>query len=194
MQVDATLKRMAAGAALGLALMTGGCAGRTASLPQMPPIADTQYELGTGDEVRIYVYGLDAFNNTTFTVADDGALSLPMIDKVQAQGKTFAGLEDGIRQKLLERQILKSPMVNVQPVALRPFYILGEVNKPGEYPYRPGISVRAAVAMAGGFTFRADQQHVAITRKIEGRKIQGRAGADVPIQPGDQIQVFERWF
>ncbi|TPG42892.1 polysaccharide export protein [Sphingomonas koreensis] len=192
MQISRSLTRVTTGIAL--ALMLNSCAGGTGSLPQMPPLATTQYQLGTGDEVRIYVYGLDAFNNTTFTVADDGALSLPMIDKVQAQGKTFAQLEGAIKQKLLDKQILKTPMVNVQPTALRPFYILGEVNKPGEYAYRPGMSVRAAVAMAGGYTFRADQQRVAITRTLDGQQMQGRADADAPVQPGDQIQVHERWF
>lgn len=179
---------------LGLALALSGCTTETASLSPLPPVANGHYTLGTGDEVRVYVYGLDQFNNATFTVADDGMISMPMIDKVPARGKSFSELEGAIKQALLDRDILKAPIVNVQPAALRPFYILGEVNKPGEYNFRPGMSVLAAVSMAGGFTFRADQRSVSITRAIDGKPVVGRASTDDPIQPGDQIQVFERWF
>lgn len=176
----------------GLACSCGNSAG---SLPMLPPVPNNQYVLGAGDQVRVYVYGIEAFNNTAaFTVGDDGAVSLPMIDKVPARGKTYAALEDGIRQALIQHQILTAPIVNVQPVALRPFYILGEVAKPGEYTFRPGMSVLAAVSMAGGFTYRADQGHVGITRDIDGRPVVGRAEASDAIRPGDQIQVYERWF
>ncbi|WNO54200.1 polysaccharide biosynthesis/export family protein [Stakelama saccharophila] len=179
---------------LAAALLTSGCASLTASLADLPPIENSQYRLGAGDEVRVYIYGLEAFNNTTFTVAGDGTLSLPMVDKVQAGGRTFSQLESGIKQALLERRILNAPIVNVQPSALRPFYILGEVNKPGEYTFRPGMSVQAAVSMAGGYTFRADQSAVAITRKVGGNSLTGRARVSDPIEPGDQIEVYERWF
>lgn len=178
----------------GLFLAIGGCASETSSLSALPPVANNQYLLGVGDEVRVYVYGLDQFNNVNFTVADDGMISMPMIDKISASGKSFSELEGAIKQALLDRQILKSPIVNVQPASLRPFYILGEVNKPGEYAFRPGMSVLAAVSMAGGFTYRADQKSVAITRTVDGASVVGRAGANDPIQPGDQIQVYERWF
>lgn len=192
MHVSRILVRSVIG--LALAGLTSSCANRASSLPALPAVANNQYVLGAGDQIRIYVYGIDAFNNATFTVGDDGDISLPMIDKVPAQGKTFAALEEGIKQALVQHQILTAPIVNVQQIALRPFYILGEVAKPGEYTFRPGMSVLAAVSMAGGFTFRADQGHVGISRNIDGQTVVGRANATDPIRPGDQIQVYERWF
>ena len=192
------VSRFVARSAICLALtgLVCSCSTTSGSLPELPAVASNQYLLGPGDQVRVYVYGIDAFNNNnaTFTVGDDGAISLPMIDKVPARGRTYAALEDGIKQALVQHQILTAPIVNVQPVALRPFYILGEVAKPGEYTFRPGMSVLAAVSMAGGFTYRADQGHVGITRDIGGRAVVGRAEARDPIRPGDQIQVYERWF
>src|SRR3546814_5503682 len=94
-------------------------------------------------------------------------------------------MEDQITKILLDQQILRSPSVNVQVTKYRPFYIMGEVAKPGEYPYRPGMTVLTAVSTAGGYTFRADQDSTTVTRQIEGRSITGRASESAPIQPGE---------
>ncbi|HKR18076.1 MAG TPA: polysaccharide biosynthesis/export family protein [Rhizorhapis sp.] len=171
---------------------TGGSAadmpGSSASTPQ-----STLYRLDAGDEVRITAYGLDALNNV-YVVSDSGVISLPLIDNVQARGKTVGELQSDIAKVLFERQILRSPSVNVQVTKYRPFYILGEVKSPGEYPYRPGMSVLTAVSMAGGFTFRADQKSMTITRVIEGRGITGKARENTPVLPGDTIRIKESWF
>jgi len=175
-----------------LAAVASGCAtGQTEFLPA-PQV--TSYTLDTGDELRVEIYGLEGFNGTTFTVDDNGMLALPLIDKIPARGKTTEQLEGDIRQALLDKQILKEPFVDVQSVTLRPFYILGEVNKPGEYAYRPGMTVLTAVTIAGGYTVRANQKDVTISRKVDGQQVTGKAEADDPVMPGDQIQVVERWF
>ncbi|MBB4640706.1 polysaccharide biosynthesis/export family protein [Rhizorhapis suberifaciens] len=180
-------------AALGLvtACASGGSAAdlpASASSPQA-----TLYRLDAGDEVRITAYGLDALNNN-YVVSDSGVISLPLIDNIQARGKTVGELQSDIAKVLFERQILRSPSVNVQVTKYRPFYILGEVKSPGEYPYRPGMSVLTAVSMAGGFTFRADQKNMTITRAIEGRGVTGRARENTTVLPGDTIRIKESWF
>lgn len=179
---------LAAGALL------SGCAGgaQDVAAASAEPAA-AQYRLDAGDEVRISAYGLDALNNA-YIVSDAGDISLPLIDNVQARGKTVGELQSDIIRLLVERQILRSPSVNVQITKYRPFYILGEVKSPGEYPYRPGMSVLTAIAMAGGYTFRANQKNMTITRQIEGRNVMGRAGDTTTVQPGDTIRVSERWF
>jgi polysaccharide export outer membrane protein len=174
-------------------LPLAGCASGVGSLPQLPSVAAQEYRLAPGDELRVFVYGLDAINNT-YSVNDSGQLSLPLIEGVPANGKTVPELEQAIAAKLVERQIVQRPNVNVQPMKMRPFYILGEVKSPGEYAYRPGMSVVSAVSAAGGYTFRADQANVSITRKVNGRAVTGRAGASSLILPGDDIRVHEKWF
>jgi polysaccharide biosynthesis/export protein len=176
------------------AALLGGCAGGARSLPAAAAGPGTsQYRLDAGDEIRITAYGLDAINNA-YTVSDAGDISLPLIDNVQARGKTVGELQSDIMRLLVERQILRSPSVNVQMTKYRPFYILGEVKSPGEYPYRPGMSVLTAIAMAGGYTFRADQKNMTITRQLQGRNVMGRARDTTTVQPGDTIRVSERWF
>lgn len=174
--------------------LLAGCAGGSGTaLPAATAQPVTQYRLDAGDEIRITAYGLDAITNT-YTISDAGDVSLPLIDNVQARGKTVGQLQSEITRLLFEKQILRSPSVNVQITKYRPFYILGEVKSPGEYPYRPGMSVLTAVAMAGGYTFRADQKNMTIARQIEGRSVVGRAGDTTTIEPGDTIRVSERWF
>lgn len=174
-------------------LLAGCVAGQSAEMPAPAAQSATLYRLDAGDEVRITAYGLDALTNN-YLVSDTGEISLPLIDNVTARGKTVGELQSDIAKILYDRQILRSPSVNVQVTKYRPFYILGEVKSPGEYPYRPGMSVVTAVSMAGGYTFRADQKNMTITRNIEGRPVIGRAGESTPVQPGDTIRIKESWF
>ncbi|HEY9578766.1 MAG TPA: polysaccharide biosynthesis/export family protein [Rhizorhapis sp.] len=177
---------------LAAACLLSGCAGG-ADLPLLPRAEAGQYRLDAGDEVRISAYGLDALTNS-YLVSDTGFVSLPLIGNIPAKGKTVGELQDQITKILLDQQILRSPSVNVQVTKYRPFYIMGEVAKPGEYPYRPGMTVLTAVSTAGGYTFRADQDSTTVTRQIEGRSITGRASESAPIQPGDTIRIRESWF
>jgi polysaccharide export outer membrane protein len=182
-------------AASALALLPlSGCASSYASLPPLPAsAASPEYRLGSGDEIRVFVYGLDAVNNT-FMIADNGMLSLPLIEPIDAAGMTVPQLEEAIAGRLAAKQIVKTPEVNVQPLKLRPFYILGEVRNPGEYPYRHGMTVLTAVSIAGGYTYRADQHHMVVTRTDGDHPVTGRADPATQIQPGDTIRIEERWF
>ena len=174
-------------------LLAGCVGGSSADMPAPAAQSATLYRLDAGDEVRITAYGLDALTNN-YLVSDTGDISLPLIDNVKAKGKTVGELQSDIAKILYDRQILRSPSVNVQVTKYRPFYILGEVKSPGEYPYRPGMSVVTAVSMAGGYTFRADQKDMTITRNISGRAMTGRARENTPVQPGDTIRIKESWF
>jgi polysaccharide export outer membrane protein len=175
-----------------LALVVPGCGGGPSAHLTPPPAQG--YVLDTGDELRINIFGLDGYGAVTYVVGEDGNLTLPVLDKVPAAGMTSDQLAASLRQLLLDREILKQPSVDVQLATLRPFHILGEVNKPGEYEFRPGMSVLTAVSIAGGFTYRAKEKDVIISRKVGGRQVTGKAAATDLIQPGDQIQVTERWF
>ncbi|MBK5265391.1 MAG: polysaccharide export protein [Alphaproteobacteria bacterium] len=178
---------------LASAWLLSACAGGTGNLPSLPAIEAGQYRLDAGDEVRITAYGMDALTNN-YLVSDTGYISLPLIDNVPAKGKTVGELQSDIAKILYEKEILRSPSINVQVTKYRPFYILGEVKSPGEYPYRPGMSVLTAISTAGGYTFRADQSNMIVTRQVDGHGITGRATENTPIQPGDTIRVKEGWF
>lgn len=170
-----------------------GCSGGAGSLPPLPASSSSEYHLDTGDEVRVFVYGLDSVNNT-YIINDEGSVTLPLVGAVNARGMSVSQLEQAIGAQLVQRQIVNSPNVNVQAVTLRPFYILGEVRNPGQYPYQHNMTVLSAVSTAGGYTFRADQNQVSVTRTVDGRSVTGRADESTLVQPGDTIRVYEKWF
>jgi polysaccharide export outer membrane protein len=176
------------------AVAIAGCS----SGPAAPPLpvsasASPEYLLGPGDKIRVLVSGLDNMTNE-YTIGDSGVISLPYVQTIQASGRTLSQVQHEIEAKLAQQQILRNPIVNVDSVTLRPFYVMGEVQKPGEYAFRPGTTVESAVAMAGGFTYRAYKSQVTITRMVNGRPITGSAGQSAPVMPGDRILVAERWF
>jgi polysaccharide export outer membrane protein len=118
---------------------------------------------------------------------------LPLIQTVKASGLTVQELERSIAAKL-SPDYLKNPRVSVEIISNRPFFILGEVQKPGSYPYVNGMTVVTAVALAGGFTYRADSDEVYITRVTDKEKTKQSADQDTPVMPGDVIEVPERYF
>ena len=156
-------------------------------------MASRQYLLDAGDEVRVTAQGLDGFSNT-FQISDNGTVSLPYLGDVAASGKTVNGLQAAISEELLRKQIVRNVVINVQISQYRPFYVLGEVKKPGEYPFRPGMTVLTAISVAGGYTFRAKTGTVLVTRKLGARSITGSADESTPIAPSDTIHVRESWF
>jgi protein involved in polysaccharide export with SLBB domain len=172
-----------------LCLALSGCANRDGRLPAISAAAQSGYRLGPGDQLRISVSGLDAITNT-YLVDDSGAVALPMLSPVVVSGKTLRESEGAIADAIQERQLVLAPRVSVQMLAYRPFYIAGEVQKPGQYPYVPGMSLMTAVAVAGGYTFRADTKKATITRA----STKGGATQDTPVLPGDLIVIRERWF
>ncbi len=154
--------------------------------------AETAYRLGAGDRVRVTVFGQEDLSGE-FELDGAGRLSLPLIQHVQAAGLTLNELEGAIANKL-KPDFLKNPRVSVEVLNYRPFYILGEVKKPGSYPYVNGMTVINAVALAGGYTYRAKENKVTIVRtgNIERKTIPANHGTIV--LPGDVIEVPERFF
>jgi len=150
------------------------------------------YRLGAGDKVRIIVYGEDALTGEYF-VSGAGTVAFPLIGEVPARGKTLPELQDAIQIKLAEGYI-RQPKVSAEVLNYRPFYILGEVGKPGEYPYTAGLTVLNAVATAQGFTYRADTKRVYIKRAEAAVEQAFDLTTTTPVEPGDTIRVRERLF
>ncbi|WP_348529701.1 polysaccharide biosynthesis/export family protein [Qipengyuania aquimaris] len=173
-----------------LALTGCGGVGSLASIPAPP---GGEYRVNTGDSLQIAIQDLEAADGE-YTVDDSGSISLPMIKEIEVRGLTFREIGTKIESEYRTAGVLTSPVVNVQPASLRPYYVLGEVNRPGEFEYRQGMTVLAAISAAGGYTYRANTGEVEITRTIEGREIVGRADETTLLQPGDRVRVFERWF
>lgn len=166
--------------------------GPVASTPSSSPTVDPGYVLGVGDKVHVIVYGETDLTGD-YDVGSTGDLHLPLIGTIKASGLTLAQLESEIQTKL-SSGYLKNPRVSAEVTNYRPFYIIGEVNKPGEYPYVNGMNVLTAVALAGGYTYRADDSSVYIRRKGVNKEISEPADQTTKIEPGDIIRVTERFF
>jgi polysaccharide export outer membrane protein len=153
---------------------------------------DAPYHLDAGDKLRVVVFGQEGLTNT-YAIDAGGAITMPLIGAVAARGKTPAGLAAEISARLRNGYI-REPSVAVEVESYRPFFILGEVAAPGQYPYVPNMSVESAVAIAGGFSPRAKRDSVTLTHN----EASGTSRAIVPlgtsINPGDTILVGERWF
>jgi polysaccharide biosynthesis/export protein len=149
---------------------------------------DAPYHLDAGDRLRVVVYGQEGLTNT-YAIDAGGSITMPLIGAVAARGKTPAGLAADISARLRNGYI-REPSVAVEVETYRPFFILGEVAAPGQYPYVPNMSVESAVAIAGGFSPRAKRDSVTLTHNA-GRMI---VPLGTSIGPGDTILVGERWF
>jgi polysaccharide biosynthesis/export protein len=158
----------------------------------MPVAHEVTYRLDAGDRLRVVVYGQEGLTNT-YAIDAGGAITMPLIGSVSARGRTTSGLAAEIAAKLRSGYI-RDPSVAVEIEAYRPFFILGEVAAPGQYPYVPNMSVETAVAIAGGFSPRAKRDRVTLTHAGD----QGATRVVVPlgtsVSPGDTVLVGERWF
>lgn len=157
--------------------------------PQVSPGAadamkDT-YVLGSGDRLRVIVYGEPDMSGE-FEIDANGAISLPLIGVMTASGQTIRGLEGYITTKLNE--YLRDPHVNLQVTLYRPFFILGEVKQPGTYPFIPGMTVKNAIALAGGYTVRGSRRGITVDRASK-KGAEVGAVEDDPVYPGDAIRV-----
>ncbi len=152
----------------------------------LPPLTDkpSSYRLGAGDELEIKAPGADELTGQ-YLVQDDGTIKMLLIGEVPAAGLTLDQLENEIDKKLVAGQYLKQPRVTAVLLDYRPYFILGEVGGQGAYPYVSGMKVLTAAAAAGGYTRRANQNYVIITRNGEDY----RANPMTPIQPGDIIRI-----
>jgi protein involved in polysaccharide export with SLBB domain len=153
---------------------------------------DTSYKLGAGDKLEITVYGEDNLSSEQ-QVGPDGNVVVPLAGAVQAAGRTAPDVADAIRGKLAEG-FVKNPSVTVTIENYRPFYILGEVNTPGQFEYAKGMTVLAAVARGGGFTYRANKSEIFLKREGSADEIRVHLDTDMPIRPGDTIRIGERYF
>ncbi|WP_433909984.1 polysaccharide biosynthesis/export family protein [Sphingomonas yabuuchiae] len=167
--------------------MAGATTGATTPVA---PLVD--YKLGVADKVRIIVFNEDTLSGE-FTVSDSGVLSLPLIGDVKAIGRTPREVIKDIETKLADGY-LRQPRVSMDVLTYRPFYILGEVSKPGEYPYSNGLSALNAVARAEGFTYRANKKKIFIKRFGETAEREYKLDSGVTIYPGDTVRVGERYF
>jgi polysaccharide export outer membrane protein len=157
-----------------------------------PTSAAASYVLGPNDRVRLKVYGEPDIAGE-YEVDNNGNVSIPLAGHIRAAGLTTRQLERSIASAL-SKGIVRDPRVNVEVALYRPYYILGEVKKGGEYPYRLGLTVMDAVASAGGFTYRANENKVYLRRSGAGAEEVYALDAPVPIFPGDNIRIPERYF
>jgi polysaccharide export outer membrane protein len=158
----------------------------------VPARYDAAYHLDAGDKLRVVVYGQEGLTNS-YAIDAGGAITMPLIGAVAARGRTPAGLAAEITAKLRNGYI-RDPSVAVEIEAYRPFFILGEVAAPGQYPYVPNMSVEGAVAIAGGFSPRARRDHVTLTHTDGAGAMRIVVPLGTALSPGDTVLVGERWF
>ncbi|MBL8560360.1 MAG: SLBB domain-containing protein [Hyphomonadaceae bacterium] len=154
---------------------------------------DDGYVLGVNDRVRVLVFG-EASLSGEFLVDSTGRLAMPFIGEIPAAGLTRRALEEAIEKKLAQEEILLDPRVSVDLLNFRPYYILGEVTRPGEYPFTSGLNVFNAVATAGGFTTLANQTRVMIKRQGETTETEYSLLSPVTVEPGDTIRIIKGAF
>ena len=150
------------------------------------------FHLSPGDKLRISTYGEPSLSGE-FVISSAGTIGFPLIGTVQAAGKDAQDVQQAIATALADG-FVNDPKVSVEVANFRPVYILGEVNKPGEYPFAMGLTVRGAVAKADGFTYRANEKRVFIKRAGAPEEETHRLTADIPVQPGDTVRIGERYF
>ncbi len=153
---------------------------------------DVPYRLDAGDRLRIVVYGQEGLTNS-YSVDASGSVTLPLIGAVRARGLTPAELSHAVAARLRAGYI-REPYVAAEVEAYRPFFILGEVTAPGQYPYVPNMTVESAVAIAGGFSPRAQKGSVELTRNEAGGPVRASVPLGTLLKPGDTVVVSERWF
>src|SRR5882672_2766029 len=158
----------------------------------MPVVHDAAYRLDAGDKLRVVVYGQEGLTNI-YAIDAGGSITMPLIGAVPARGRTLAGLASQISAKLRNGYI-REPSVAVEIEAYRPFFILGEVGAPGQYPYVPNMSVESAVAIAGGFSPRARRDRVTLTHTDHSGPSRAVVPLGTALGPGDTVLVGERWF
>lgn len=183
-------RRLLAGLTFGAgALALGACS----TVPSTPDdvAQPTEYRLGPGDELRITVFN-EAELTGQFVVGSQGSISYPLVGDVRAAGLTIPEFTNSLREALLA--FIRSPNVSVEVANYRPFFILGEVQRPGTYPYSASLTVLNAVATAGGFTYRANRGRVFIRHANEQEEHSYPLTIATPVLPGDTVRIGERLF
>lgn len=175
-------------------LALAGCGGTGPEKQLSGPESPQAYRLGTGDRVAVTVFGQQDMSGE-FDVDDTGAIALPLAGAIPVKNKTPREVEKALETQLGARGgMLNNPRVNVAVVRYRPVYILGEVQRPGAYPYQSGMTVLNAVALAGGYTYRASNKKISVIREETGDRTPQAAGEMNYLVPGDVVTIPERWF
>jgi len=184
------------GAILAIGLQLAGCYSEYGPVvTDSEPVApyNVASRLQTGDQLKVIVFGEDALSGL-YEISPQGTVSMPLIGPITAAGLTRAEVERVHTRAYTRGKFIQDPKVTVSVVLFRPFYVLGEVLKPGQYPYTNGLDVLTAVATAGGFTYRASRSSVLIRHPGEEVWQQYSLAAPLPVVPGDLIRIPERYF
>lgn len=182
------------GAALMLIAACQSAPMQSTAAPDVIPAASVSqaYTLGSADKVKVTVFGEPELSGE-YVVDGSGNISLPLIDSLQVEGLTVPEFQKLVEQTY-SQGYLREPRISAEVLNFRPFYILGEVAKPGEYPYSNGLTVMNAVATAEGFTYRANKKFVMIKKANSTEEIRVELTPGLTIQPGDTIRIVERFF
>ena len=175
-----------------LVLLASACSGLNPELGENLGNKTGDLRLAPGDKVRVTVFGEDRLSGE-YQIDNAGTLSLPLAGTIQGAGLTKPELEQMLTTQL-KNQYLRNPKVTVDVVSFRPFYVLGEVQKPGEYPFRSGLNVLSAIAIAGGATYRAHTSKVMIQRSGSVEMTEYPQSPTILVMPGDVVRVPERFF
>jgi polysaccharide export outer membrane protein len=168
------------------------CAGPLTNPAWADAPAQTEYVLGAGDKLRVTVFHNDDLTSEC-EVDPSGTVTLPLIQQVPAAGKTVQQLEAEIKKRL-SPDYVKNPQVTIEVLNYRPFYIIGEVKNPGSYPFVASMTVVNAIALAGGYTYRANKDEVQLIRATDSARKPVVAQRTDIVMPGDVIEVKERLF
>ncbi len=169
-----------------------GCATRPVPPPAFTGSTTVPYTLGSGDKLRIIVFGQDNLSNI-YSVDTSGRIAFPLTGAIPVNGQTTQQVERTIEARL-RGGFVREPRVTVDVETFRPFFILGEVTNAGQFPYVSGLTVQTAVAVAGGFSARAVKQTAELTRLVDGKQVTASVPIEQPVFPGDTIVVRERFF
>ncbi|MBE0622361.1 MAG: polysaccharide export protein [Burkholderiales bacterium] len=169
------------------------CLAYALSWAQQEADAVSKYALGTGDVISITVFGEDDLKREKIRLTDAGTISYPVLGELPVRGKTIGELEKLITDGLRGRYLV-NPRVSVTIDEYRPFFINGQIKSGGSFPYQPGLTVRKAVTIAGGFTERASQSKISVVRDGDTTHTPVKVDLDAPIHPGDIITVDESFF
>ena len=175
-----------------LSLLLGGCAGPRYAPEALNSAPEEPYRLAAGDRLRIIVFGQDTISNA-YAVDGSGRISVPLIGLVDCNGLSTAQLEKRIEERL-RAGFLREPRVAVEVEQYRPFFILGEVNQSGQYPFIANSTIQTAVAIAGGFAPRAARSYAEVTRNVEGQPVTASVPITFSLRPGDTVSIKERLF
>lgn len=175
-----------------ITLVSCASSGQVRDLSSKPVQADGEYILGPQDQLRVTVFGEPELSGE-FVIASNGTISLPLVRDVEVAGLTVNEFQLKT-ERLLRDGYLVDPKVSAEVLNYRPFFILGEVNSPGQYPYANGLTVINAIATAGGFTYRGNTRDVMIKGSDDTEEVRIKLSADLVVEPGDTIRVLERIF